>query len=356
MIDKIAGARRLIEAGKPKNALKLLKSRRIHPVMRGEAAFLEGEAQRNAGFFALALPAYKKASALSKNEPPLLAESLIGLAACQRALGMPDEAAVVAEQACRTASKHSLLSLELRARVEKTMAVRAKGFHAAALKKLQILIKDYHKAGDGTAEGFLWWAIGGIHRLEGRYSLSIAAFRKALKLAKKNRDKSAEGYALFGLAGVFRVAGRIPFSEKKYRAAAAIFRNSQDFFARAYAECGLANALRQKGDLDKAMAGYNRAHRLYSLLEDKADLGFVEWGKGQIFARRGKIRKALACFSEARKLFKGRAEMRGEILAGLSSAGVLYSSGHTAKAEKTYDCAVKKARRHRLHTHLEIFT
>jgi len=141
-----------------------------------------------------------------------------------------------------------------------------------------------------------------------------------------------------------------------YLKAGKIFSKTDDNFAKAYAECGTSNVLRQLGRLDDAWAGYERAHALYSSISDSADLGFVEWGMGEISRRNGDFKTAGKYYSGALKLFKNRCEPRGEALAMLSSAQLLYLQGKTPEAEKSHAAAMEHIRRHNLHTHLETFT
>lgn len=355
-MNKLVLARRLIERGRSLSAVKVLRSWKAPLIMKGEAFFLEGEALRLSGFFERAARAYRKAAAASGWEPPLFIESLTGLASVLRTLGLSKRAFLVASKARRTALKHSIPALELKCRLEAALALRAQGRHKEALKELKIIMNKYRSAGDMCAVGFIWWAVGGIFRLEGKYKESVRAFRKSLEISRRLGDSMSAGYSMFGLAGVLRVSGNINASEGYYRRAAVLFSRTQDLFAKAYGECGLANALRQKGKLEAALEGYKRAGRLYSRINDSADLGYVEWGIGKILEKRGRLREALGRYLKAKKLFRGRFETRGELLADMSAACVLYALGKTQSSETLYDKAVKKAHRSGLHTHLEIFT
>jgi len=351
-LEKIAD---LVEAGKPEEAFKALKTTGRPRGFEGRWHYLYGEAWRIKGIFDKAIASYESSMTWGLPAPEFLCQALIKTAACHRALGHEEQAFAFAGAAIRTASKMAP-ALKREAELELAMAHRLKGDFKKAGVMFERLLRAYLKEDDHGAAAFILWALGGLYRLEGRYALAIESFTLSGAYAKKDRDSSARGYALFGLGGVLRVAGFMAPARDAYVRARKLFLNTEDTFARAYAECGLANVLRQLGELDAAFKGYQRAHRLYSEIGDEPDLGFVEWGLGEIHKKRGEFKKAMACFKRARELFDGHAELRGEILSELSMANVRYLEGRTAEADKLYFFAVAKARKHGLHTYLESFT
>lgn len=355
----------LIDKGNFKKALLILKACRLSHKGRGEGEglilaeseyyFLLAECYRGLGFFDTAIKHYSAVRGQSTGvSPERSIQTLLRLAACHRALGNSRKALFFAEKAFSESLESRLIVSD--ARLELALAYRLKGDFKKAEKELKTLLKIYSKEKDLSALSFVLWALGGVYRLEGRHKESIAAFKTSIKHGLKTGDKISSGYSMFGLAGVMRIAGFIDKSEYYYRKARDIFSKTQDIFGKAYSECGLANALRQKGLLQEALKRYAKAHRLYSLIRDRADLGFVEWGTGEILKKQGKLREALKHFIKALNLFKNKSEIRGEILAEISIAQILYLLGNPRQADGVYFKAVKKARKRKLRAYIETFT
>jgi tetratricopeptide (TPR) repeat protein len=345
-MDALTKAQNLLDEGNPSKALKLLPK-------GPQSAYLRGEALRMLGDFSGALKAYAAAKPADAVERINL---LLGIAKCNRTLGNAELALDAAGKALAAAEAACEDDLQIEAKLETALALRAMGDLKESLALLNGLYKTFSSARDCAAIGYVQWARGGIYRLLGEFKLSISEFEKSVANAKKSGDEIMLGYAWFGLAGVSRVAGDVASSEKYYRLAEKIFRNTDDVFGKAYANCGLANALRQKGALDEALQHYVTADKLYSSIKDRPDLGFVKWGRGNILLKRGAVKQALAEFKKALALFDGSDEKRGELLSRLSIASTLYLLGNKAEADRIYDAAVAEARKHGLHTYLEQFT
>ncbi|MBU2574446.1 MAG: tetratricopeptide repeat protein [Elusimicrobia bacterium] len=354
IIEELEKAEDLTEAGKINAAFAVLKNMGRPKGFEGRWYYLNGEAWRLKGIFNKAIAAYESALTYGVPNAGLLCQALIRTAACHRALGREKQAFAFASAAVKASGKAPALIAE--AKLELAMAYRLKGDFRKAAAMLESLLRAYLKEKDYSAAAFILWALGGLYRLQGRYALSIEAFKLSGAYAAKARDSASRGYALFGLGGVLRVAGFMKPARAAYVQARKLFLKTEDTFARAYAECGLANVLRQEGDLAGALKGYRLAHRLYSEIGDKPDLGFVEWGLGEVFKKRGEFKKAMSSFKAARRLFEGNGEPRGEVLTALSLANVHYLEGRTVEADKLYFAAVTKAKKHGLHTYLESFT
>ncbi len=349
-MDKIE---QLLDNGKFAKALKALGD--VPPgAERGRWLFMRGEALRGLGFFGEALKDYAAARKAAGSDAVLLLGALLSEARCFRALGDEKGAFKAAKKALGFSTKLGVSKAD--ARLEWALALRLAGRLGAAEKLLEGLYRGYGREKDLAGQAFALWALGGLHRLQGRYEKGIAAFKGALRAAEKAGDGAAAAYALFGLGGILRVAGFMGGALDSYARARKFFAETDDTFAKAYAECGTANVLRQLGRLDEAFAGYERAHKLYSSLSDWADLGFVEWGMGEINRKNGDFPGALRNYRSAAKLFKGRSEPRGEALTMLSLAELYYLMGQTARAEKQHAAAMRHIRNHGLHTHLETFT
>lgn len=351
-MGKIEKASTFLEKGQPRKALALLKGAQKD----AQALFIRAEAHRLVGLFTEAIEDYGHAADHAGEDLELLCDILIGHAACLRTIGKSAPALKLANRAFEIARKHGFEELKTSARLERALALRARGELNKSLAELNDLLKLFTRRRELDSIGFIKWARGGIYRLQGKFSLGADEFRDAVKLARKTGDKSAEGYAIFGLAGIVRVGGDIASSEKYYREASRIFGDTSDTFARAYAHCGLANALRQGGKYDEAYNNYLKADKLYSAIKDEPDLGFVKWGIANILLKRGKLKEALHQFELARDLFAKYDEKRGEVLSLLSIASVEYLLGNTARAARDYDAAVNEARQNGLYTYLENFT
>lgn len=353
VLIKIEKAEKLIESGKFLDAVNFLKKTKLPKFIESDFYFVLGGAFQGAGFFRKALISYEKVLAASC-DPFLEIEALIGECACRRALGGYSKALKISLKTLNLAKKKNFLERE--ALLEYAMTLRLGGKFKEAKSILKDIKNAYLKEKDYQGLSFVYWAAGGMERLEGAYSKSADSFEKASFYAKKVGDKSMLGYALFGLGGVLRVAGKMDDSKKNYMKAKNIFSKSQDVFAIAYSECGLANVLRQLGDAKKAMEGYKRAFKLYKNLEDMPDLGFVAWGMGEIFKKKGKLKEALLSFKKAETYFSKGLEERGLALNSFSLAQTYYLIGDVKKADRIFDKAVAYSKSKNLHTYLEVFT
>lgn len=318
--------------------------------MSARGDFDRAEAFRESGYFAKAEALYKSVL-LRSSESALRAEASLGSALGLRAVGDTKGAAARLKDA-RRAAKAAGLGLADRIDLEEALVLRAAEKYDEALKRLMPRLRG----ADTEEAAFLWWAVGGCYRFQGRLMDSVAAFRKSMALAAKAGDTVGRGYALFGLAGAVRVRGDAKASDKFYREAGRLFEGTGDDFGRAYAACGGANALRQLGRLDEAEKGYRRAYRIYAGLGDPVDLAYVDWGWGEVHLKRGEVRQALKRFTAAEKAFRAGRETRGVVLCLHSRARALHAQGATAQAERLFSEGVALARRAKIHTHLESFT
>lgn len=239
--------------------------------------------------------------------------------------------------------------------LEKAMYLRMIGDFKKAINIFDNLIDEYKKEKDYQALSYILWAKGGIFRLEGKFALSIKAYRQSYYYANKIKDPSLMVYSLFGLAGVFRVSGNINESNKIYKKAKSIIPDT-DLFAKAYAYCGIANSLRQMANIDNAIKNYKKSYLLYKKVGDDLDLGFVLWGLGECYKRKNLLKKALSIFYKADRLFNKGFEPRGRILNLISISQTLYLMGNIKKAKKLYKVAIKESEKNNLNTYLEIFT
>lgn len=315
-----------------------------------EKDFTRAEAFRESGYFAKAEALYRSVLRRS-SDPAFRAEASLGSALGLRAVGDTKGAAARLKDARRAAATAGL-DLADRIALEEALVLRAAEKYGEALKRL----KPRLRGADTEEAAFLWWAIGGCCRFQGRLSESAAAFRKSMALAAKAGDKVGRGYALFGLAGAVRVKGEAKASDRFYRQAGRLFEGTGDDFGRAYAACGGANALRQLGRLAEAERGYRRAYRLYAGLGDPVDLAYVDWGWGDVHLRRGELKAALRRFAAAERAFRAGRETRGVVLCLHSRARALHALGRTTLAERLFAEGVALARRAKIHTHLESFT
>ncbi|TPW20278.1 MAG: Tetratricopeptide domain-containing protein [Elusimicrobia bacterium] len=294
---------------------------------------------REAGYFAKAEALYISVLR-SSSDPAVRAEASLGSALGLRAVGDTNGATSRLKDARRWA-KTAGLDLADRIDLEEALVLRAAEKYDEALKRL----KPRLRGADTEEAAFLWWAVGGCYRFQGRLAESVATFRKSMALA-----------ALFGLAGAVRVRGDAKASDRFYREAGRLFEGTGDDFGRAYAACGGANALRQLGRLDDAERGYRRAYAIYAKLGDPVDLAYVDWGWGEVHLKRGELAQALKRFAAAERAFRDGHETRGVVLCLHSRARALHAQGATHQAERLFSEGVKLALRAKIHTHLESFT
>ena len=324
--------------------------------------FILAEARRMTGDFGRAIPLYNKAIKLYKKETaaPDYAANIIdmnlALAKTYRTLGNAKKARELAELCLKSALIHKLKDYEIASLQELAMALRAGGKLGEAKKNLAAALNYYKKQKDFGGQSFIYWALGGIARLEGNFKQGIRDFERSISLAKKIKDKIGVAYGYCGLAGISRIAGDIAACAANYQKAENIFKNTDDVFGKAYTNCGMANGLRQLGRYDEALKRYAAADKLYSQINDKVDLGFVKWGRADVLRRQNKLKEALAELQKAKKLFADSDETRGRLLTDFVTAQVLYALGRRAAALRLHAAAMARARKEGLHTYLEVYT
>lgn len=354
MINKIAYFEDLLDQNKPAQVLKELGKVKTKDF---QLLFVLAEAQRMLGNFEEAIKNYQQAlKNISKTALEDKIDLLLALAKCERTLGRASAAYKNACLAQKLAQKAILEDFAVLALQERALALRAQGKLQDAKVLLNTTLNYYIEQGEIAGQSFIYWALGGISRLEGNFAQGISEFKKAITLAKKAKDKIATAYGVCGLAGISRIAGDIKACVKNYQLAAKLFKNTDDIFGKAYTNCGLANGLRQLGDYKKAMRHYIVADKLYSSINDTVDLGFVKWGKADILKHQGNLKAALKTLLEAKKLFGASDEIRGQLLTEISLAQIYYLQGQRKQADSIFEKAFARAKKEGLRTYLESLT
>ena len=344
----------LLDQNKPAQVLKELGKTSTKDWQK---LFILAEAKRMLGSFEEAIKNYQQAlKNISKNSAEDKIDLLLALAKCERTLGRAANAYKNANLAQKLAQKAELEDFAFLALQEKALALRAQGKLQDAKVLLNTTLNYYQEQGELAGESFIYWALGGISRLEGNFKQGILEFKKAISLARKAKDNIAVAYAVCGLAGISRIAGNIKDCVKNYQLAAKLFKNTDDIFGKAYTNCGLANGLRQLGNYKTAMKHYLVADKLYSSINDTVDLGFVKWGKADILKHQGKLKESLKTLLEAQKLFSSSDEIRGQLLTEISLAQIYYLQGQKKLADTIYEKAFARAKKEGLRTYLESLT
>lgn len=344
----------LLDQNKPAQVLKELGKVKTK---NWQILFVQAEAQRMLGSFEEAIKNYTLAlKNISNTEVEDKIDLLLALAKCERTLGKAAKAYKNASLAEKLAQQAELEDFAVLALQERALALRAQGKLQDAKVLLNTTLNYYQEQGEVAGQSFIYWALGGISRLEGNFAQGILEFKKAITLAKKAKDNVAVAYAVCGLAGISRIAGNIKDCVKNYKLAEKLFKNTEDVFGKAYTNCGLANGLRQLGEYKMAMKHYIVADKLYSSINDLVDLGFVKWGKADILKHQGNLKAALKTLLEAKKLFGASDEIRGQLLTEISLAQIYYLQGQKKLADTIYEKAVARAKKEGLRTYLESLT
>ena len=344
----------LLDQNKPAQVLKELGKVKTKD---WQSLIIIAEAQRMLGSFEEAIKNYKQAlKNISKTATEDKIDLLLALAKCERTLGKASSAYKNASLAEKLAQKEELEDFAVLALQERALALRAQGKLQDAKVLLNTTLNYYTEQGEIAGQSFIYWALGGISRLEGNFAQGISEFKKAITLAKRAKDNIATAYAVCGLAGISRIAGDIKACVRNYQLAEKLFKNTDDVFGKAYTNCGLANGLRQLGEYKKAMKHYIVADKLYSSINDTVDLGFVKWGKADILKHQGNLKAALKTLLEAKKLFGASDEIRGQLLTEISLAQIYYLQGQRKQADSIFEKAFARAKKEGLRTYLESLT
>ncbi len=353
---RIERAQELLEAGRPREALRLLE----RPLPAGLAAqrdFLRAESLRAQGYLGRAARLYRGLLGRApERDTALWLDSCLALAGALRSLGQAGVARRILRAGRGVLRRQGLGGSREAFELEEALVERAAGLYPQSLKKLGRLLEAFRGRRDRSGTGFVLWACGGARRFSGDLAGSERDFRASLASFRRARDPGGVAYALMGLGGVLRIRGKLRQARDRYAEAARLLKTSPDLFARAYALCGLGNVLRQMGDFIGARRRYLLSSVLYARLEDWVDLAYVDWGLGQVALHQGNLEGSGKFFREALSAFKSGGETRGQVLAELSLAGLLHARGRARQAEELFRKACLRARKAGLHTHLEVLT
>lgn len=319
-------ARDLLDAGRPSEAERLLRSRGCPRVFRAERFYLLGEAARLRGAFRESADRFRRCLASGPDaDPGLWAEASLAMAGILRSLGLTGKAGAALEGAAKVFGRKGMgRALSERLELERALLLRAEGRYARSLDRLRSLLGS---AGDARTRAYLLWAMAGALRFQGNLGAAETAFRRSLSLARGTGDRPGAGYALLGLGGVLRMRGRLGASLKAYSRAGSLFAGTEDRFAQAYAHCGIGNALRRRGRKRQALRRYLRSRSLYRSLGDEVDGAYVDWGIGSLLGGSGRLKAAL-------RVFKVFGERRGEVLCLLGLSGIERDRGRKTQAAR----------------------
>lgn len=327
------------------------ESKKLVKKLKGGSNFYYymGEIKRVEGLIEEAKKYYNRVFKEEKQNREILVNSIIRLISIYRAEGNISQSYKLIKEAKRLVKNDERLDLEI------AMYYRMKGDFKKAIEMFMKIERRYKISKDFAGISYIKWAMAGIKRLNGDFNESIRLYKQAINYAIKGRDYSLKIYSLLGLGGVLRVSGRISKSYETYYKTFKLLGND-DLFAKAYAYCGMANGLRQMGKFTLAIKNYKKSLQLYSRIGDRLDLALVLWGLGECYKRKMKLPEALFYFKKADKLFKTGFEPRGMILNQISISHTLYLSGRKEEAKRIFFDAIKKAKKYKLNTYLEIFT
>jgi len=328
------------------SALSLLKKVKQRD---GYYFYYLGEIKRIEGLFKESYKNYLIALKKINKEDEIYSKILLRLASLSRSNGRIEEAKRYLDILIKNGWRNKDILLE------QAMYLRMKGEFKRSLYYLFKLEKIYRKEKDFQGIAYIYWACGGIFRLQGHFKKGIHFFKRGIKYAKKANDRSLLLYLKFALAGILRIYGKPHQSLKEYKSCAKLI-DRNDFFSKGYYYCGIANALRQLGKLEQSIYNYKKSYYYYKKTGDFLDLGLVVWGMGNSYLKKEEIKRAKKLFLKAKKLFRLGFEPRGEILNLISLSQVYYLKGDIKKAKKLYYDAIRKAKKYKLNTYLEVFT
>src|SRR3989338_11249532 len=187
-------AREKLELGRPREALKLLRSP-VPEIFSADKKFLIAEGLRSQGYFVRCEPCYRQVLSLvnPRQDASLWLEACLGLISVKRSLGEIKAARKLVKRAGPFARRpEDKRRLEL----EDALIDRAAGLHQRSLGRLNRFLRLFQSEKDWAGVGFILWAIGGARRFQGNLKSSELAFLESLAAFKRARDASGKAYAL----------------------------------------------------------------------------------------------------------------------------------------------------------------
>lgn len=292
----------------------------------------QAEAQRARSRFKTARALFLKAAPAATTAAGR-AQALQGAADCARLLGdFP------------AALTHYARALEVAPRTDgafladltcgRSLAYRASGRPALALKGLQGALKRYRARKDPAGVAFCLWALGGTHRIAGDLPAARRQLLAAEKAYAKLGDDEGAAYVACALGGVHRMLGLHELGARYYQRASALMRARQDAFGIAYSCCGLGNAARMRDELGAALALFRRAEKGYARIGDSVSYAYTLWSLGQTHKLRGDFGLARTALAHAEALFKRTGDGRGLAYVQQAYAEMEALQGRTAAALK----------------------
>lgn len=269
----------------------------------------QAEAQRARSRFKAARALFLKAATAAPDATGR-AQALQGAADCARLLGDFPAALKDYAQARGLAPRADGAFLADLA-CGQSLALRASGRPALALKGLKGALKRYRALKDPAGVAFCLWALGGTYRISGDLKAARSHLLAAEKAYARLGDGEGAGYVDCALGGVHRMLGLHAQGARYYQRASGLMRARRDAFGIAYSCCGLGNAARMRGDLTAALAHFKRAEKGYARIGDIVSYAYTLWSLGQTYKLQDDFAAARRALAKAEALFKRTGDGRG---------------------------------------------
>lgn len=184
--------------------------------------------------------------------------------------------------------------------------------YRAAIRFFDRALAVYIRMDDREGRAFALYGRGGAYRFLGEFKRADLDLQASLKLT---RDPEAKAFTLMAIAGLDRMRGRNRQSLAAYTRALRIARRLRLRYAEAYANCGIGNAWRMLGDERQARRHLATADRLYRSIGDRVSRPYTLWALALLDGDPAPLRAA-------EKLWRATRDHRGLVYARLGRAAL----------------------------------
>jgi tetratricopeptide (TPR) repeat protein len=250
----------------------------------------------------------------------------------QAGVAMTEQALEMAEGQDRT--------LEVQARHNLAMIIRATGHPHAALRLYEQALVIRREVGDRAGEGTTLNNLGRVYNALGQKPKALDYYEQALVIRREVGDRAGEGTTLNNLGGVYDALGQKPKALDYYEQALVIRREVGDRAGEGTTLNNLGGVYDALGQKPKALDYYEQALVITREVGDRAGEGTTLNNLGRVYNALGQKPKALDYYEQALVIMREVGDRAGEGTT-LNNLGYVYDAlGQQPKALDYYEQAL----------------
>lgn len=168
--------------------------------------------------------------------------------------------------------------------------------------RLRVIADELKSSAELEAEALEHQALGGIERINGRFTIAVEHYQRAYDLHRSMFDRLNEARDAASLATVHAIMGEFPVALEHYHHALAIYEELGNKQAVALHTFNIGMAHNSTGDYPTALEFYHKSLHIYEELDDHAGMARVTGSIGTAHANSGNRADALVQYDLALKM------------------------------------------------------